>query len=452
MAHDVFVSYSSKDKTIADSIVAAMENNHIRCWCAPRDIKPSEGWGKAISNAIEESKIFLIIFSGNSNRSQHVLDELNLAISQEIPILPFRIENLEPDGAMRLHLSSRHWLDAYDSSWETHIKKLILTVSSHLETTIAEEDVEVPETLKRKQETLKNKRIRRILVGIVSAALVISAGWYGLTRLNKTGDETRELSLSLTEQVVSILEENTEIQKTNAPTTEDPPSVTPTSTSTAATLPAFSEQGGTGDSENVSCSEILPALDMGMHLEICDTFDTNVNEWRVGEFKILDINENSEISNGAYVWYIECSNNNFGCYHFNYPNKVSHMSDFYLSVDIGRIDGPIDMEYGVRFRDDGRNYFEFLVSDIQKYSVNLWYDGEFEFLIFGQSTSFLKPNEVNRLAVQAIGTRFVFYINNEKVGELENENLPDGVPGLTARFHNSGEGTLQIDNFGVYVP
>jgi len=452
MPHDVFVSYSTIDKTITNTIVASMEQNQIRCWFAPRDIKPSEDWGKAISNAIEQSKVFLLIFSGNSNQSQRVLDELNLAISREISILPFRIENLEPDGAMRLHLSSRHWLDAYDSSWETHIKKLILTVSSHLETTIAEEDVEVPDTLTKSHKALKNKGIRRILVGIVSTALVISAGWYGLTRLNKTDDETRELSLSLTEQAIITLDENEEIQKTTASTTEDPPSVTPISTSTAAILPTYSDQGGTGDSENVPCSEVLPDLEMQMHLEICDTFDTNVNGWGVGEFKIGDINENSEISNGAYIWYIECINNNFGCYHLAYPNKVSNISDFYLSADIGRIEGPIDMEYGVRFRDDGQNYYEFLVSDTQKYSVNLWNDGEFEFLIFDQTGSLLKPNEVNRLAVQAIGTRFVFYINNEMVGELENDNLPGGIPGLIARFHNSGEGTLQIDNFGVYLP
>jgi Tol biopolymer transport system component len=228
MGHDVFVSYSTKDKTITDTIVASMEQNQIRCWYAPRDIKPSEDWGKAISNAVEQSKVFLLIFSGNSNRSQRVLDELNLAISQEITILPFRIENLEPDGAMRLHLSSRHWLDAYDPSWESHIKKLINTVSSSLETTISEEEIKVPETLERKQKTLKNKGIRRILVGIATAALVVSAGWYGLTRLNKNDDETQKLNLSLTEQAVATLNEKEEVQETATPATEDPPSVTQT--------------------------------------------------------------------------------------------------------------------------------------------------------------------------------------------------------------------------------
>ena len=88
MAHDVFISYSSKDKPIADTIVAALENNQIRCWYAPRDIKPAEDWGNAITDAITNARVFLMIFSGNANQSQRVLDELNFAISQQAVILP----------------------------------------------------------------------------------------------------------------------------------------------------------------------------------------------------------------------------------------------------------------------------------------------------------------------------------------------------------------------------
>jgi len=67
----------------------------------------------------------LLIFSGHSNRSKHVRDEIYYAISEEKIILPFRIENLDPTGAMRLHLSSRHWLDAYQPSWQVHINHLV---------------------------------------------------------------------------------------------------------------------------------------------------------------------------------------------------------------------------------------------------------------------------------------------------------------------------------------
>jgi len=36
VAHDVFISYSSKDKTIADAVCARLEMRGIRCWIARR--------------------------------------------------------------------------------------------------------------------------------------------------------------------------------------------------------------------------------------------------------------------------------------------------------------------------------------------------------------------------------------------------------------------------------
>jgi hypothetical protein len=182
MAHDVFVSYSSKDKTIADTIVAAMENNHIRCWVAPRDVKPGEDWANAITNAIQDSKVFLVIFSGNSNKSQRVLDEINFAISQELTILPFRIENLEPDGALRLHLSSRHWLDAYDPSWEKHLIKLTSTIASILEKPAGEIGTEISGTKGKKR---RSRTWVRVLVGLVVTTLLAAAAWFGWPALKK---------------------------------------------------------------------------------------------------------------------------------------------------------------------------------------------------------------------------------------------------------------------------
>ncbi len=40
--HDVFLSYSSQDKTWADSACAVLERHRVRCWIAPRDITPGD--------------------------------------------------------------------------------------------------------------------------------------------------------------------------------------------------------------------------------------------------------------------------------------------------------------------------------------------------------------------------------------------------------------------------
>jgi hypothetical protein len=129
MNYDVFVSYSKQDKVVADAVVSALEQQGFRCWYAPRDIKPSADWGDSITEAISECKIVLLIFSKSSNQSHRVRDEIYFAISEEKVILPFRIENLDPTGAMRLHLSSRHWLDAYQPSWQAHIDGLVSSIA-----------------------------------------------------------------------------------------------------------------------------------------------------------------------------------------------------------------------------------------------------------------------------------------------------------------------------------
>ncbi|HAH65240.1 MAG TPA: toll/interleukin-1 receptor domain-containing protein, partial [Rhizobiales bacterium] len=73
---DVFISYSSKDKPIADAVCAGLEANGLRCWIAPRDILPGADWGGAIIDAITGSKVMVLIFSGNANSSPQIKREV----------------------------------------------------------------------------------------------------------------------------------------------------------------------------------------------------------------------------------------------------------------------------------------------------------------------------------------------------------------------------------------
>jgi hypothetical protein len=43
MAHDVFLSYSKKDKLAADAACNVLELNGVRVWMVPRDILPGLG-------------------------------------------------------------------------------------------------------------------------------------------------------------------------------------------------------------------------------------------------------------------------------------------------------------------------------------------------------------------------------------------------------------------------
>ena len=124
MAHDVFVSHSTKDKLAADAVVAHLEQDGLRCWCAPRDIQAGTSWANAIVQAITGSKVMVVVFSSNANESDHIRREVERAVSHGIPVVPVRIEDVMPQGDLEYFLSSSHWMDAISKPMERHFDSL----------------------------------------------------------------------------------------------------------------------------------------------------------------------------------------------------------------------------------------------------------------------------------------------------------------------------------------
>ena len=124
MAHDVFISYSSKDKPTADAVCHALEADGVRCWIAPRDIAPGADWGEAILEGLTGAKVFVLVFSSNANASQQIKREVERAVNRGTPIIPFRIENVAPAASLEYFISTPHWLDAFSPPLEAHLDYL----------------------------------------------------------------------------------------------------------------------------------------------------------------------------------------------------------------------------------------------------------------------------------------------------------------------------------------
>jgi hypothetical protein len=85
--HEVFNSYSNKDKHVPDAICAKLEALPLRCWIAPRDVAAGHSWGSSIIEAIEEAKV--MVYSGNSNLSPQVIREVERAVAKGLVLVPF---------------------------------------------------------------------------------------------------------------------------------------------------------------------------------------------------------------------------------------------------------------------------------------------------------------------------------------------------------------------------
>ena len=131
MQRKVFLSYSSHDAAAAVAVCRELEAAGIACWMAPRDIPGGADYGDVIDKAIIGCGVFVLLFSAHSNVSQWVRGEVNLAFTENKPIVPYRLDDAPLTGAMRLILNQMHWLDVHA---DPDCKELAATVLRLLNT------------------------------------------------------------------------------------------------------------------------------------------------------------------------------------------------------------------------------------------------------------------------------------------------------------------------------
>ena len=113
MKYDVFISYSSHDQKVVEGLCAYLEQYKIRCFVAYRDIPRGVVWARAIVDALDESRMMVVVFSEHFNNSDQVDREIELASEDKKPILTFRISNDVFKGAKKYYLKNINWIDAF---------------------------------------------------------------------------------------------------------------------------------------------------------------------------------------------------------------------------------------------------------------------------------------------------------------------------------------------------
>ena len=178
--HDIFISYSHKDAHIADAICHKFEEAGIRCWYAPRNIKPGDEWADAIIKALEQCKAMVLVFTEASNLSTQVRREVDSAVSFGKTIIPFKCTNTEPTGSMRYYLSTLHWMDALTAPMDASIEHLLKFTKGVLEIEKdvdgeEEEDSSSDETGREPGGSGSSEQVGREIRNLVSTA----KNWFG---------------------------------------------------------------------------------------------------------------------------------------------------------------------------------------------------------------------------------------------------------------------------------
>jgi hypothetical protein len=171
----VFLSYSSKDKLWADAACAVLESKGVRCWIAPRDIAPGTEWGASIIAGIDSCRVMVLILSEHANQSPQVRREVERAVSKGLVIMPCRVEDVRPVGALEYALSNTHWLDVFSPPMEEQVERLAEAVQAVLAVSHAPGTVPAP-TPTRPATVKRNPGWNWIIAGAVAIGLSLFSG------------------------------------------------------------------------------------------------------------------------------------------------------------------------------------------------------------------------------------------------------------------------------------
>ena len=165
---------------------AQLEQQSLKCWIAPRDIKPGEEYAAGIVRGIDNCKCMVIVFSEASNASKHVLREVERAVGSGAVVIPFRIEDTMPTDSMDYFLKVAHWLDAKDMKLDEAIAQLSQTVAAILEQPIEKTTTKVQSDLNKAQP--KSSLLKYAFPAVLTA--VVASGIFWFTSDTTTDEKT----------------------------------------------------------------------------------------------------------------------------------------------------------------------------------------------------------------------------------------------------------------------
>lgn len=179
---DTFISYASANRERAAAICEHLESRGLRCWIAPRDLRPGNEYGDEIVSGIRDSRCLVLVLSAAANESPMVRREVERAVSLNRPVFPVRIEDVLPARSLEFFVSTTHAVDAWQGALGAHIDRLADEVGN--ERMVSELGAKAAERVKRR------RAMRRVSLSAVGVAVV--AVLAGILALSAGGTATSQ--------------------------------------------------------------------------------------------------------------------------------------------------------------------------------------------------------------------------------------------------------------------
>ena len=112
---DVFVSYASRDADFADELIDELERRGCYCFDGTRNPPLGEPSDDPQGEAIAQSSCFLVILTGDADRSLRVLQEAKAAAKLGKPVIALSVDSVRPTGILEFALTRPVWVECSSS-------------------------------------------------------------------------------------------------------------------------------------------------------------------------------------------------------------------------------------------------------------------------------------------------------------------------------------------------
>lgn len=179
----IFISHSSKDAKNAEKVCTLLEDAGHQCFIAPRDIRSGREYAEELMLGIERSDALVVMLSNYSNHSPHVLREVEHAASKGLPILVYKMEEVELTKSMEYFLMTHQWIN---QKVETDFHSIVDCVNELYK------GKENPASEPRKKTEQQRRHSKSVTFGavIIAATILViafgmSLGWFSEHRLEE---------------------------------------------------------------------------------------------------------------------------------------------------------------------------------------------------------------------------------------------------------------------------
>lgn len=201
----VFISHSSRDAARAEEVCRLLEQAGHTCFIAPRDIPSGKEYAQEIMLGIERSQAVLLMLSANSNSSPHVLREIEHAVSRSLPIVVYKMEEVELNKSMEYFLMTHQWMNQKSDKDYGAIVKCIDSLQSDGVQNVTPQAMS-PQGISQKydnqsdaekpaQNQKRKNKLATVLTAVVAAAAVLAAVTIPFASRKRNAEQQTSLNL-----------------------------------------------------------------------------------------------------------------------------------------------------------------------------------------------------------------------------------------------------------------